>query len=128
VACVSELYANLDRFIWFLGDSSMVENNNFGHPAIPKFDGHYDHWAMLMENLLRSKEYWVIVEQGVPVQPATPTAEQRKLVEEGKLKDLKAKNYLFQSIDRSIIETIFDKSLSRAIWESMLKSFKDLQR
>jgi hypothetical protein len=96
--------------------------------AIPKFDGHYDHWAMLMENLLRSKEYWVIVEQGVPVQPATPTAEQRKLVEEGKLKDLKAKNYLFQSIDRSIIETIFDKSLSRAIWESMLKSFKDLQR
>jgi hypothetical protein len=35
----------------------MAENNNFGHPSIPKFDGHYDHWSMLMENLLRSKEY-----------------------------------------------------------------------
>jgi hypothetical protein len=124
VACVSELYANLDRYILFLEGSSMAENSNFGHPAIPKFDGHYDHWAMLMENLLRSKEYWTIVEQGVPVLPAAPTAEQRKLVEEGKLKDLKAKNYLFQSIDRNIIETILDKSSSRAIWESMAKKFQ----
>ena len=73
-----------------------MENNSnlhFVQPAIPKFDGHYDHWEMLMETLLRSKEYWTIVEQGIPVLPATPNAEQRKLVEEGKLKDLKAKNY-----------------------------------
>jgi hypothetical protein len=40
------------------------------------------------------------------------------------LKDLKAKNYLFQSIDRSIIETILDKTTSRAIWESMAKKFQ----
>jgi hypothetical protein len=32
-------------------------NNSFMQAAIPKFDGHYDHWAMLMENFLRSKEY-----------------------------------------------------------------------
>ncbi|PNX94522.1 copia-type polyprotein [Trifolium pratense] len=101
----------------------MVENN-FGHPAIPKFDGHYDHWSMLMENLLRSEEYWSIVEGGVPVLAATATAEQRKLAEEGKLKDLMAKNYLFQSIDRSIIETVLDKSSSKAIWESMAKKFQ----
>jgi transposase InsO family protein len=64
------------------------------------------------------------VEQGVPVLPPTPNDEQRKVVEEGKLKDLKAKNYLFQSIDRSIIETILDKSSSKAIWESMAKKFQ----
>ena len=39
---------------------------NFVQPAIPRFDGHYDHWSMLMENFVRSKEYWQIVESGVP--------------------------------------------------------------
>ena len=34
-------------------------------PAIPKFDGYYDHWAMLMENLLRSEEYWDLVEKEI---------------------------------------------------------------
>ena len=34
-----------------------AESSNFVQPAIPKFDGHYDHWSMLMENFIRSKEY-----------------------------------------------------------------------
>lgn len=54
----------------------------------------------------------------------TPTPEQRKIVEDSKLKDLKARNYLFASIDRSIIETILDKSSSKAIWDSMKKKFQ----
>jgi len=29
----------------------------FVQPAIPRFDGYYDHWSMLIENFLRSKEY-----------------------------------------------------------------------
>lgn len=37
--------------------SLVAENNNLGKPGIPKFDGYYDHWSMLTENLLRSKEY-----------------------------------------------------------------------
>lgn len=41
------------------------DNKNFAQPTIPRFDGHYDHWSMLMENFLRSKEYWSIVETGV---------------------------------------------------------------
>ncbi|MCI18386.1 retrovirus-related Pol polyprotein from transposon TNT 1-94, partial [Trifolium medium] len=77
-----------------------------------------------MENLLRSKEYWSIVEGGVPVITATATAEQKRLADEGRLKDLKAKNYLFQSIDRNIIETILDKSSSKAIWDSMANKFQ----
>lgn len=45
----------------------MSSEGNFVQLAIPRFDGHYDHWSMLMENFLRSKEYWSLVEstQGV---------------------------------------------------------------
>ncbi|KAK0579396.1 hypothetical protein LWI29_025787 [Acer saccharum] len=38
---------------------------NFVQPSIPRFDGHYDHWSMLMENFLKSKEYWQVVDSGV---------------------------------------------------------------
>jgi hypothetical protein len=79
---------------------------------------------MLMENLLRSKEYWSIVETGIPVLPAAATAEQRNSVDEARLKDLKAKNYLFQSIDRAISETILDKTTSKAIWDSMARKYQ----
>ncbi|MCI39450.1 homeobox-leucine zipper protein HDG8-like, partial [Trifolium medium] len=48
----------------------MEESSNFIQPAIPKFDGYYDHWLMLMENLLRSKEYWGLIENGVVIAPA----------------------------------------------------------
>ncbi|KAB2605263.1 hypothetical protein D8674_004980 [Pyrus ussuriensis x Pyrus communis] len=44
----------------------MAGESSFVQPAIPKFDGHYDHWSMLMENFLRSKEYWGLVEVGIP--------------------------------------------------------------
>lgn len=30
----------------------MAAENNFVQPAIPKFDGHYGHWSMLIENFL----------------------------------------------------------------------------
>lgn len=39
-------------------------NGGYSAPAIPKFDGDYEHWSMVMENLLRSKEYWTVVESG----------------------------------------------------------------
>ncbi|KAL5834520.1 hypothetical protein ACOSQ4_014017 [Xanthoceras sorbifolium] len=38
---------------------------NFVQPTIPRIDGHYDHWSMLMENFLRSKEYLQVVDSGV---------------------------------------------------------------
>ena len=83
-------------------------NNNFVQPAIPRFDGHYDHWSMLMENFLRSKEFWPVVETGIAVYAsrAMLTDDQQKSLEDQKLKDRKAKNYLFQAIDRAILETI----------------------
>ncbi|GJW63898.1 ARID DNA-binding domain-containing protein [Tanacetum coccineum] len=47
------------------GEKRVREMENFDkfvQPAIPKFDGHFDHWSLLMENFLRSKEMWGLVE------------------------------------------------------------------
>ncbi|XP_025884872.2 uncharacterized protein [Solanum lycopersicum] len=41
-----------------------------------------------------------------------------------KLKDLKAKNYLFQAIERPISETILSKETSKDIWDSMRKKYQ----
>ena len=99
----------------------MTSESTFVQPAIPKFDGHYDHWAMLMENFLRSKEYWSLVENGIPatVEREEFTEAQRKPIVEQQLKDLKVKNYLFQAIDRTILETILNKDTAKNIWDSM---------
>jgi len=80
----------------------------FVQPLIPCFDGHYDHWSILMENLLRSKEYWSLVETGYaePEDGVTMIEAQQKRLDELKFKDLKVKNYLFQAIDQTILETI----------------------
>jgi hypothetical protein len=43
------------------------------------------------------------------------TEAQRKKLEELRLKDLKVKNYLFQTIDRTILETILKKNTSKQI-------------
>ncbi|XP_027359769.1 uncharacterized protein LOC113868411 [Abrus precatorius] len=106
----------------------MSTSDKFMQPAIPSFDGHYDFWFMTMENFLRSKELWQLVEDGIPVFGATATEAQRKSVAEANLKDLKVKNYLFQSIDREILETILDKNTSQAIWQSMQKKYQGSTR
>jgi hypothetical protein len=95
----------------------MAAENNFVQPAIPKFDGHYDHWSMLMENFLRSKEYWSLVETGVPAaaEGVELTKAQQKSIADQKLKDLKVKNYLFQAIDRTIMETILNRDTAKHI-------------
>ncbi|KAG7584140.1 Zinc finger CCHC-type superfamily [Arabidopsis suecica] len=104
-----------------------TSSEKFVQPAIPKFDGYYDFWSMAMENFLRSREMWSLVEEGIPTMAigSSPANEaQRKAVEEAKLKDLKVKNFLFQAIDREILETILDKGTSKAIWESMKRKYQ----
>ncbi|MCH94270.1 retrovirus-related Pol polyprotein from transposon TNT 1-94, partial [Trifolium medium] len=101
----------------------MAESSTYLTPSIPKFDGFYDHWAELMENLIRSKESWEVIEDGVVAAPANATAEQLQAASASKLKDLKVKNYLFQAIDRSIMETIMDRSSAKHIWDSMRSKF-----
>ncbi|KAK5844196.1 hypothetical protein PVK06_000331 [Gossypium arboreum] len=94
---------------------------NFVQPTIPRFDGHYDHWSMLMENFLRSKEYWHVVESRVTEseQGVVMIDTQKAELEALKLKDLKAMNYLFQAIDRATLETILCKDTSKQIWDSI---------
>ena len=41
-----------------------------------------------------------------------------------KLKDLKVKNYLFQAIDRTVLDTILRKDIVKNIWDAMKKKFK----
>ncbi|CAL5442946.1 unnamed protein product [Camellia sinensis] len=100
--------------------------DNYVQPAIPLFDGHYDHWSMLMENFLRSKEYWTLVATGFmePKTGAILSETQQKRLDEQRLKDLKVKNYLFQAIDRTILETILRKETSKQIWDSMKKKYQ----
>ncbi|KAK2986840.1 hypothetical protein RJ640_011065 [Escallonia rubra] len=83
-----------------------------------------------MENFLRSKEYWQVVESGVrePANDAIMTDAQKSELEGRKLKELKAKNYLFQAIDRSILETILSKETSKDIWDSMKKKYQGSSR
>ncbi|GAU27929.1 hypothetical protein TSUD_160240 [Trifolium subterraneum] len=106
----------------------MAENSQFFQPSVPKFDGYYEHWAMLMENLLRSKEFWPLIETGVTVAPPNATAEQLRLANESKLRDLKVKNYLFQAIDRTILETILERETAKDIWDAMSRKYQGSSR
>ncbi|KAL4347874.1 hypothetical protein GQ457_17G005850 [Hibiscus cannabinus] len=106
----------------------MATEGTFVQLAVPKFDGHYDHWAILMENFLRSKEYWVLVENGILAAAEGATGAQKKNIEEQKLKDLKAKNYLFQALDQTILETILNKDTTQSIWDSMKRKYHGTTR
>jgi hypothetical protein len=102
----------------------MADSANFAQPSIPKFDGFYDHWAMLMENLLRFKKFWDLIETGVTIALENPTPEQEKAAKDSKLLDLKVKNDLFQSIDRTIMETILVKDSAKDIWDAIHRKYQ----
>ncbi|RVW75205.1 hypothetical protein CK203_061756 [Vitis vinifera] len=72
-----------------------MASESFVQPAIPCFDGHYHHWNA-----------------------------QKTELEGLKLKDLKAMNYLFQAIDRSILETILCMDTAKHIRDSMKKKYQ----
>lgn len=93
--------------------------------CIPKFKGHYEHGSLLMENLLRSKDNWSIIESEVPADSETLTATQKKARDDLKFKDLKAKNYLFVSLDKSILKTISKRETAKQIWDLMKKKHQE---
>nr|GEZ20300.1 protein REVEILLE 8-like isoform X1 [Tanacetum cinerariifolium] len=47
------------------------------------------------------------------------SAVQQRTLDEMKLKDLKARNFLFYSIDKTILKTIAHKATARQLWEAM---------
>ena len=107
-----------------------MASDNFVEPTIPRFNGHYDHWSMLMENFFRSKEYWQVVSEGItePAASTVVTDAQKTKIEGQRLKDSKEKNYIFQAIDRSILDTILCKDTSKIIWDSMKKKYQGSTR
>ena len=70
-----------------------------------------------MENFLSSKEHWRVVPKDIAkLTASTATRDAQKIEIEGQLKDLKAKNYLFQVINRSILDTILCKDIPPSRW------------
>lgn len=74
-----------------------------------------------MENFLRLKEYQSLIKDGIPaaIDGALLSEEQKKVIDDVKVEDMKAKNYLFQAIDRSILETILIKDTTKSIQDSL---------
>ncbi|XP_076890159.1 uncharacterized protein LOC143541145 [Bidens hawaiensis] len=104
-----------------------AENGNFQVPSVPTFDGDYDHWRLVMKTLLKSKEYWVVIDPGYnePTEGTVLPAAERVQLEQMRLKDLKAQNYLFQSIGKQILKTITQKDTSKQIWEAMKTKYQE---
>ncbi|KAI5415253.1 hypothetical protein KIW84_040629 [Lathyrus oleraceus] len=74
-----------------------------------------------MENFLRAAEFWSLVEDVITMTPEgkEPSEAKAKLTREPKLKDKKVKNYIYQAIDREILETILNDDTSKQIWGSV---------
>ncbi|CAL2229173.1 unnamed protein product [Prunus armeniaca] len=106
------------------------DNTGFVQPAIPRLDGHYDHWSLLMENFLQSREYWSLGENCITEAAAETilTKAQRKALANQKVKDLKVKNFLFQAIDHVTLETILKKDTTKDIWDSLNQKYQGTTR
>ncbi|KAA3479440.1 Retrovirus-related Pol polyprotein from transposon TNT 1-94 [Gossypium australe] len=100
-----------------------MASETFIQPAIPHFDGHYDHWSMLME------QFSSVVSEGI-TRPAagTMTNAQKTRVRRAKVERSQSKDYLFQAIDRTILETILCKDTSKQIWDSLKKKYEGSNR
>lgn len=79
-----------------------------------------------MKTLLKSKEYWVVIEPGYeePREGVQLTATQKVTLDTMRMKDLKAQNYLFQSIDKQIVKTMTHKETSKQIWDAMKSKYQ----
>ncbi|XP_047312671.1 uncharacterized protein LOC124915975 [Impatiens glandulifera] len=92
---------------------------------IPYFDGHYDHWSELMKNLLWEKGPWSLVECGFkePTERTLLTDAQQGLLDNARTKDHQVKHYLYQAIDRTVLEKILDRRTFKVVWDSLKKKF-----
>ena len=66
------------------------------------------------------------MENGIPKSAeGTPLTEvQRKNIDDQKLRDLKAKNYLFQALDHSFLDSILNKDTINDIWDSLKQNYQ----
>ncbi|KAL4591456.1 hypothetical protein LXL04_004422 [Taraxacum kok-saghyz] len=88
---------------------------------IVQFDGaHYDHWSELMENLLRVKGLWNMIDEGfeepIPRALAALTEAQRTRIEEKR------------AIDKTMFKQILDKRNFKNGWESLKTKYRGNER
>lgn len=56
------------------------------------------------------------------------TPKKKKAHDEAELRDLKAKNYLFQSIEKNILGTILNIDSAKDIWDSLKQKYQGSTR
>lgn len=78
-----------------------------------------------MENLLRAKGLWGLVERGYeePTEKILLIDAQHGHLDDAKTKDHQVKHYLYQAIDRTVFEQILDRRTSKVVWDSLKKNF-----
>ncbi|GMI90542.1 cysteine-rich RLK (RECEPTOR-like protein kinase) 8 [Hibiscus trionum] len=83
-----------------------------------------------MENLLRSKGLWSLIENGFeePESATVQTIAQQTQLDEIRMKDHKVKHYLYQAIDRVVFEQILDRRTSKIVWDSLKSKFGGNER
>jgi hypothetical protein len=68
------------------------------------------------------------VENGVVIAPENASQEELATANASRLADLRVKNYLFQAIDRSIMETILTRTTAKDIWDAMKRKYQGSTR
>lgn len=108
----------------------MAIEDAFIQPTVPKVKWSLQSLGDAFGNFLRSRKYLGMVENGVSAAAVgvTSTEAQKKICEEQQLNDPKAKNYLFQALDHSILETIINKDTSKSIWDSIKQKYQGKTR
>ncbi|XP_020259686.1 uncharacterized protein LOC109836228 [Asparagus officinalis] len=96
---------------------------NMIQPQIPKLiKTNCDNWSIQMKVLLGSQDLWELVENGYtePESPAaevTLTATQKNELKEVRKRDKNALFLIFQDVDESVFEKIFNAMSSKEAWE-----------
>ena len=68
------------------------------------------------------------MENGIPTAAGGLTDAQKKNIDDQKLKDLQTKNYIFQALDRAVLETIINKDTTKSIWDSLKQKYQSTTR
>ncbi|KAK6938113.1 hypothetical protein RJ641_031621 [Dillenia turbinata] len=78
-----------------------------------------------MENLLRAKGLWSLVEKGFeePCEGTMLIGTKLEQLEIARTNDHKVEHYLFRAIDRSIFEQVLDRRTSKIVWDSLKRKF-----
>jgi len=85
-----------------LQQQSPMVSDNFVQPVISCFDGHYNHWSLLVAMFLRSKKYWHLIKYILKDKYQQMQHKKRFMMNKN-WRTSKQKNYLFQAIDRFIL-------------------------